>query len=100
MVSGLRRLCSAPCTASRVAQAARSARPWGLGDACAQITDLVLAGYRAFLARRPATGNACSATAGTEPGVISWWVQFRADGAGDPCQDAQNLLTQSLSSDL
>lgn len=66
----------------------------------AQISDVVLEGHQAFLARRSVTGNACWATAATNPGVASWWVQFRGDALTDPCQIAQNLLSKTLSSDM
>jgi len=52
------------------------------------------------LARRSVTGNACSATADTNPGVASWWVQVRADEPLDPCQMAQTLLSKTLSSEM
>jgi hypothetical protein len=66
----------------------------------AQISDVVVESHQAFLARRSVTGNACSATAGTNPGVASWWVQFRGDSSADPCQVAQKLLAKTLSSDM
>lgn len=66
----------------------------------AQISDVSVERHQAFLARRSVTGNACSATAATNPGVASWWVQFRGDSSNDPCQIAQILLAKTLSSDL
>jgi hypothetical protein len=66
----------------------------------AQIRNLDLQRHHAFLARQSVTGNACSATAATNPGVVSWWVQVRGDSAADPCRDAQNLLAKTLSSDM
>lgn len=66
----------------------------------AQITDVVVERHQAFLARRSVTGNACSATAATNPGVASWWVQVRGDAVPDPCQAAQALLAKTLSSDM
>jgi hypothetical protein len=66
----------------------------------AQITDTVVERHRAFLARRATTGPACSATAAAGPGVLSWWVQFRGQTNGDPCTDAEKLLSATLSSDL
>jgi Protein of unknown function (DUF3558) len=76
----------------------------------AQITDVEVERRQAFLARRSVTGNACSATAGTNPGVASWWVQIRGDAGLDvadgrlraiePCQLAQTLLSRTLSSDM
>ena len=69
-------------------------------DNHAQVWNVVVQHHDAFLARRSVTGNACSATAATTPGVVTWWVQVRGDAAADPCRDAQNLLTKTLSSDL
>jgi len=66
----------------------------------AQVSDVEVQRHQAFLARRSVTGNACSATAATNPGVVSWWVQIRGDAAADPCTDAQNLLAKTLSSDM
>lgn len=70
----------------------------------AQLTELVIERHQAFVARRSVTGNACAATADTNPGVASWWVQIRPDGeaavGADACQDAQDLLAKTLSSDL
>lgn len=66
----------------------------------AQISDTVVERHQAFLARRPTTGSACSATAAAGPGVLSWWVQFRGQASGDPCKDAEKLLSRTLSSDL
>src|SRR5690242_11170641 len=54
----------------------------------------------AFLARRDTTGAACSATAAAGTGVVSWWVQFRDQRNGDPCADAEKLLTATLQSDM
>jgi hypothetical protein len=66
----------------------------------AQITDTVVERREAFLARRSITGNACSATVATSPGVASWWVQIRGEWPTDPCQIAQNLLARTLSAEL
>jgi hypothetical protein len=66
----------------------------------AQISDALVERHQAFMARRSVTGNACSATAATSPGVASWWVQIRSDAPIDPCQKAQELLSKTLSSDL
>ncbi|MGE5695547.1 MAG: DUF3558 domain-containing protein [Candidatus Sericytochromatia bacterium] len=66
----------------------------------AQITEIVLERRPAFLARRAVTGNACAATADTNPGVASWWVQVRGDALSDPCLLAQTLLAKTLSSDM
>ncbi len=66
----------------------------------AKISDVVIERHQAFLARRSVTGNACSATAATDPGVASWWVQIRGQSPADPCQIAQTLLAKTLSSDM
>lgn len=66
----------------------------------AQITDALVERHQAFMARRAVTGNACSATAATNPGVASWWVQIRGEAPIDPCQKAQELLSKTLASDL
>lgn len=67
----------------------------------ATITDVDVERHEAFLARRDTTGAACSATAAAGTGVLSWWVQFRGrSGGGDPCQDAEKLLSATLRSDL
>jgi hypothetical protein len=65
----------------------------------AQISDVVIQTHQAFLARRSITGNACSATAATNPGVASWWVQIRGGWPTDPCKVAQALLAKTLSAD-
>lgn len=68
----------------------------------AQITDIEVERHKGFLARRSVTGSACSATAATNPGVASWWVQVRGNGRVepglDPCDVAQRLLGKTLSS--
>jgi uncharacterized protein DUF3558 len=66
----------------------------------ATITDKVVERHQAFLARRDTTGAACSATAAAGTGVLSWWVQFRGQRSGDPCKDAEKLLTATLQSDM
>jgi hypothetical protein len=66
----------------------------------AQVSDIDLQRHAAFLARRAVTGNACSATAATKPGVASWWVQVRGAAPADPCKDAQQLLARTLSADM
>ena len=66
----------------------------------AQITDRVVERHQAFLARRSTTSAACSATAAAGPGVLSWWVQFRGQMNGDPCKDAEKLLSATLSSEM
>jgi hypothetical protein len=67
----------------------------------ATITDVDVERHEAFLARRDTTGAACSATAAAGTGVLSWWVQWRGrPSIGDPCQDAEKLLSATLRSDL
>jgi hypothetical protein len=66
----------------------------------AKVTDKVVERHQAFLARRDTTGAACSATAGAGTGVLSWWVQFRGQTSGDPCIDAEKLLSATLQSDM
>jgi hypothetical protein len=70
------------------------------GERGATITEKVVERHQAFLARRDTTGVACSATAAAGTGVLSWWVQFRGQRSGDPCQDAEKLLTATLQSDM
>ena len=66
----------------------------------ATVTDTDVERHKAFLARRDTTGVACSATAAAGTGVLSWWVQFRGQSTGDPCKDAEKLLSATLQSDL
>ena len=66
----------------------------------ATITDTVVERHDGFLARRDTTGVACSATAAAGSGVLSWWVQYRDQTTGDPCKDAEKLLSATLRSDL
>ncbi len=66
----------------------------------AKLTDITVERHQGFLGRRSVTGNACSATAAVNPGVVSWWVQIRGAAPGDPCADAQRLLAKTLSSDF
>jgi hypothetical protein len=66
----------------------------------ATLTEKVVERHQAFLARRDTTGAACSATAAAGTGVLSWWVQFRGQRNGDPCKDAEKLLTATLQSDM
>ena len=66
----------------------------------AQITDTVVERHQAFLARRDVTGAACSATAAAGSGVLNWWVQYRGENSGDPCKDAQMLLSKTLQAEL
>ena len=67
----------------------------------ATITDTDVERHDAFLARRDTTGAGCAATAAAGTGVLSWWVQFRGKSSGgDPCQDAEKLLSATLRSDL
>ena len=70
------------------------------GERGATLTEKVIERHQAFLARRDTTGAACSATAAAGTGVLSWWVQFRDQRSGDPCQDAEKLLTATLKSDM
>jgi hypothetical protein len=70
------------------------------GERGATLTEKVVERHQAFLARRDTTGAACSATAAAGTGVLSWWVQFRDQRSGDPCQDAEKLLTATLQSDM
>jgi Protein of unknown function (DUF3558) len=70
------------------------------GERGATVTDKVVERHQAFLARRDTTGAACSATAAAGTGVLSWWVQFRGQRSGDPCKDAEKLLTATLQSDM
>jgi len=69
-------------------------------DRGATVTEKVVERHQAFLARRDTTGAACSATAAAGTGVLSWWVQFRGQHNGDPCTDAEKLLTATLQSDM
>ena len=69
-------------------------------DRGATITEKVVERHQAFLARRDTTGAACSATAAAGTGVLSWWVQYRGQHDGDPCKDAEKLLTATLQSDM
>jgi hypothetical protein len=66
----------------------------------AKVTEKVVERHQAFLARRDTTGAACSATAAAGTGVLSWWVQFRGQTTGDPCIDAEKLLSATLQSDM
>ena len=66
----------------------------------AVVTDLVLDRHDGFSARRDITGAACSATAAAGSGVLSWWVQLRGQSTGDPCADAEKLLSATLRSDM
>jgi Protein of unknown function (DUF3558) len=66
----------------------------------AQVSNMVIQRREAFIARRSVTGTSCSATAATNPGVASWWVQTRGDAGIDSCRVAQALLDKTLSSEL
>jgi hypothetical protein len=66
----------------------------------ATITQKTVERHQAFLARRDTTGAACAADAAAGTGVLSWWVQFRNQRNGDPCQDAEKLLTATLGSEM
>lgn len=66
----------------------------------AELNEIVIERHDAFSARRDTTGAACSATAAAGTGVLSWWVQFRGQPTGDPCADAEKLLSATLRSDM
>ena len=70
------------------------------GERGATVTDADVERHKAFLARRDTTGVACSATAAAGTGVLSWWVQLRGLANGDPCMEAEKLLSATLRSDL
>jgi uncharacterized protein DUF3558 len=65
----------------------------------ATITDTDVERHPAFLAKLVGS-TACSATAAAGTGVLTWWVQFRPQAGGDPCQAAQKLLSATLSADM
>ncbi len=64
------------------------------------VTDAVVERHETFFARRDTTGAACSATAAAGSGALSWWVQYRGETTGDPCLDAEKLLSATLRSDM
>ena len=66
----------------------------------AVLTDLVVERHQGFSARRDTTGAACSVTAAAGTGVLSWWVQIRGQKTGDPCAEAEKLMSATLQSDL
>ncbi|WP_192860189.1 DUF3558 domain-containing protein [Mycobacterium sp. MS1601] len=66
----------------------------------AEITEKVVQRYPSILARTSVTGASCSATTSANPGVLSWWVQYRDTQDGDPCADAEKLLAATLSSEM
>ena len=66
----------------------------------AVVPNIVVERHDAFSARRDTTGAACSATASAGTGVLSWWVQYRGQSTGDPCVDAEKLLSATLRSDM
>ena len=66
----------------------------------AEITEKVVQRYPSILARTSVTGTSCSATTSANPGVLSWWVQYRDTQDGDPCADAEKLLAATLSSEM
>jgi Protein of unknown function (DUF3558) len=66
----------------------------------AEISDTVVQRHPTLLARTSVTGTACSATTSANPGVLSWWVQYRGEQDGDPCADAEKLLAATLSSEM
>ncbi|HEX2284828.1 MAG TPA: DUF3558 domain-containing protein [Mycobacterium sp.] len=69
-------------------------------DRGATVSEKVVERHQVFLARRDTTGAACSATAAAGTGVLSWWVQFRGQRSGDPCPDAEKLLSATLQADM
>jgi hypothetical protein len=69
-------------------------------DRGAKVTEKVVERHKAFLARRDTTGAACSATSVAGSGVVSWWVQFRGRSGGDPCVEAEKLLSATLRSEM
>jgi Protein of unknown function (DUF3558) len=69
-------------------------------DRGAKVTETVVERHRAVMARRDTTGAGCSATAAAATGVLSWWVQFRGQSGGDPCAEAEKLLSATLRSDM
>ena len=66
----------------------------------AEISDTVVQRRPTFVARTSVTGVACAATASANPGVLSWWVQYRGVQDGDPCAEAEKLLAATLSSEM
>jgi uncharacterized protein DUF3558 len=64
----------------------------------ALITDTTVERHQVVVARRDTTGAACAADAAAGTGVLSWWVQYRDQRSGDPCQDAEKLVTATLRS--
>ena len=67
----------------------------------AVVEDAVIERHQAFFARRDTTGAACSATAAAGSGVLAWWVQYRGRGStGNPCAEAEKLLSATLRSDM
>jgi Protein of unknown function (DUF3558) len=66
----------------------------------AKVTATVVERHQAVMARRDTTGAGCSATAAAGTGVLSWWVQFRGQSSGDPCAEAEKLLSATLRSDM
>jgi hypothetical protein len=66
----------------------------------ATITDQVIVRHPAFLVQRRDNAAACAATAAAGSGVLSWWVQFRPQFGANPCDDAEKLLSATLSGDM
>ena len=66
----------------------------------AAVAEIVVERRQAFRARRDITGVACSATAAAGSGILSWWVQWRDQSVGDPCPDAERLLSATLKSEM
>lgn len=66
----------------------------------AQISETMVLRYPTFLARTSSTGISCAATTSANPGVLSWWVQYRDELDGDPCVEAKELLAATLNSEM
>ncbi len=72
-----------------------------LAEARGAVTaDIVIDRHQAFSARRDTTGAACSVTAAAGTGVLSWWVQLRGQNGGEPCIEAQKLMSATLQSEM
>jgi hypothetical protein len=82
-------------------------------DRGARVSDIVVQRRPTLLARQTITGAGCSATTTADVGgshgsggVLSWWVQVRAQPGqsaqpgADPCADAKKLLAATLSSEM
>ncbi|WP_181762851.1 DUF3558 family protein [Rhodococcus spelaei] len=61
------------------------------------VTAIRVARATAFTAELPSNPAACSVTAGTDSGVVSWWVGYRNGGRHpDPCAGAATLTAFTL----